>query len=98
METTKRLKEGQCCLCRRRLTLTFHHLTPRCQHRKKWAKKALSKEDKARGINICRQCHSGIHRLYGVKELARTYSSLEALRADERIRRHVGWVAKQKVR
>ncbi|WP_211295243.1 hypothetical protein [Neolewinella xylanilytica] len=50
-----------------------------------------------RRISICRPCHKGIHRLIpDEKELARDYNTKDALLADERIRRHVDWVAKQK--
>lgn len=50
-----------------------------------------------RRISICRKCHKGIHRLIpDEKELARNYNTKELLLADERIAKHVAWVAKQK--
>jgi len=50
------------------------------------------------GINICRQCHDGIHRTYSEMELAKHFYSLEALKADEKLAQYFAWVGKQKVR
>ncbi|MGB3799467.1 MAG: hypothetical protein WA952_06595 [Lewinella sp.] len=89
---------GECELCGRTTTLTEHHLIPRAVHRKSYFQKHFTKEEMThRRISICRPCHKGIHRLVpDEKELARDYNTKEDLLADERIRRHVVWVAKQK--
>jgi len=49
----------------------------------------------ATGIDICRLCHNGIHRLYDELTLARQFSTLESLRTDPAIQRHCQWVRKQ---
>lgn len=89
---------GECELCGRVQPLTEHHLIPRAVHRKTYFRKRFSKEDMTlRRISVCRACHKGIHRIVpDEKELARDYNTRELLLADERIRRHVEWVAKQR--
>ncbi|MEM1214714.1 MAG: hypothetical protein AAGJ82_03465 [Bacteroidota bacterium] len=89
---------GTCELCQRLQPLTEHHLIPRAVHRKKYFQKRFSKEEmKHRRISICRKCHKGIHRIIpDEKELARDFNTKELLLADERIKKHVEWVAKQK--
>ena len=89
---------GECELCTREKPLTEHHLIPRAVHGKRQFQKLYTKEEMThRRISICRMCHKGIHRLIpDEKELARNYSTKEALLADERVARHVAWVAKQR--
>jgi hypothetical protein len=91
-------QEGTCEMCGREKPLTEHHLIPRAVHRKRYFAKRFSKEEMvSRTIMICRMCHRGIHRIIpDEKELARDYNTLESLMADERIARHVVWVAKQR--
>ncbi|MFN4328674.1 MAG: hypothetical protein ACK4FF_07345 [Limnobacter sp.] len=48
------------------------------------------------GINICRACHDGIHNAYDEMQLAKGFSTLDSLLADEGLKRHFAWVAKQK--
>lgn len=91
-----RIKHGECELCKRQLSLTFHHLIPKKMHRRTHFKKAYSKVALSAGINICRRCHSGIHRLYDETTLAKQFNTLEALRADEAVAKHCAWAAKQK--
>jgi len=91
-----RLKHGNCELCNRNTALTFHHLIPKKMHRRPRFRKAHSKEVLNSGINICRRCHSGLHRLYDEQKLAQQFNSLEQLLADDAIVRHCSWVAKQK--
>ncbi|MEO0424972.1 MAG: hypothetical protein AAF184_21735 [Pseudomonadota bacterium] len=93
----RRGKYGRCLLCERERPLTFHHLIPRKLHRRPYYRKHYSREFLNLGIDICRLCHDGIHDLYDEKRLAKEFASLEALRADEAISRHVAWVAKQKL-
>lgn len=89
---------GGCELCGRVQPLTEHHLIPRAVHRKTYFQKLFTKvEMTEQRISICRKCHKGIHRIIpDEKELARNYYTKELLLADERIRRHVDWVAKQR--
>lgn len=85
-----------CALCGRSVPLTFHHLVPRKVHRRGWAKRTLSREAMQAGVYLCRMCHSGVHRLHDETKLARELNTLEALRADAVVAKHVAWVRKQK--
>lgn len=93
----RRSREGECPLCLRHTFLTFHHLIPKKMHRRTFFKKQFSKAELAVGVDICRKCHDGIHRTYNEMELAKQFSTLESLKADEKLQAHFEWVAKQKV-
>lgn len=77
--------------------LTFHHLIPKKMHRRPYFRKHVSREARAAGIHICRQCHNGIHRFYDEMTLAKTLNSLERLTSDEALMKYFAWVAKQRV-
>jgi hypothetical protein len=87
-----------CELCNRELLefLSFHHLIPRALHGKKRYKKKYTREELNRGLDICKDCHSGIHDLLTEKQLGETYNTKEQLLAHEGIAKHVAWVKKQK--
>jgi len=85
-----------CELCQRRVPLTFHHLIPKKVHRRPRFKKSYSKQELAQGIQICSLCHRGLHSLYDEMALARQFFSLDLIREDPAISRHIAWVAKQK--
>jgi hypothetical protein len=87
---------GLCPCCRRRARLTFHHLIPRKLHRRPHYRRRYSREHLHWGVFVCRRCHSGIHRIYDEQTLAKRFASLPALQADEQLRRHFRWVAKQR--
>lgn len=89
-------KPGECELCGRHTDLSFHHLIPRKMHRRAHFKKHYSKEQLQAGVLLCRLCHRGIHRLYDEMTLAKQFQSLDALRADSAISKHVAWVQKQR--
>lgn len=86
-----------CELCEREKPLTKHHLIPKAVHTKKRYIKQYGKHEmRDRGLMICKQCHDGIHDLYPEKDLANNFHNKELLVEDERVRRHIGWVRKQK--
>lgn len=87
----------RCPLCGREVDLTFHHLIPKKLHRRPRFKKAYTREERNVGIDICRTCHDGIHAFYDEMTLAKNFSTLEKLLADEKLARHFQWVARQKV-
>lgn len=91
-----RLKHGSCALCSRVTALTFHHLIPRKMHRRPRFRKDYSREQLNAGIDVCRRCHSGLHRLHDEMTLAKQLNTLEALQEDDAVQRHVSWVSKQK--
>jgi hypothetical protein len=86
----------RCCLCQRQVPLTFHHLIPKKVHRRTYFKKHFTQKILAKGILVCRKCHKGIHGLHDEMTLARIFNSLEKLRNDPDLLRHVEWVARQK--
>ncbi|MGB3617837.1 MAG: hypothetical protein WBA12_06935, partial [Catalinimonas sp.] len=63
---TKREKWGTCQLCERPdQPLTFHHLIPKTNHRRKQFRRRFDKwELHTRGLNLCRPCHRHLHVLY----------------------------------
>lgn len=89
-------ENGRCQLCQRLQPLTFHHLIPKKVHRRTRYKKSYSREELNRGIDICRLCHVGLHRLYDEMTLAKGLNTLEKLRGDTAVQKHVRWVRKQK--
>lgn len=85
---------GACELCARARELTFHHLIPRTTHSNKWFKKNFTREEMARGLDLCADCHSAIHTLVpSEKELGRSYNTREALLDHPELARFVEWVA-----
>ncbi|MFC3094124.1 hypothetical protein DRW07_11615 [Alteromonas sediminis] len=92
---TKRVDTCPCC--RRTARLTFHHLIPKKMHRRPYFRKHFSKQTLQQGVMICRQCHDGIHKLYNEMQLAKHFTSLDALKEDELLARHFRWVGKQQI-
>lgn len=93
------LETETCDLCGRPgQELTKHHLIPRAVHRKKrFANRFGKQEMRQRGLMLCKLCHNGLHDLFpNEKELADKYNTREALLADERVKKHVAWVRKQR--
>jgi len=80
------------------MSLTFHHLVPKSQHRRTWCKRRFDKEQRQSGIDVCRDCHSAFHRFATESELARAYHTVEALMAHPDIGTFVRWVSTQKWR
>jgi len=93
----KRSKHGICLFCQRDCSLTFHHLIPRKLHRRAHFRKHYNKEQLNTGIDICRQCHRGVHKRYDEMTLGKQFSTQELLQADEDLQRHFEWVSKQRI-
>ena len=89
---------GPCALCGRQAPLTFHHLIPRKMHRRPRFRRRYDRQTLAAGIELCRLCHRGVHRLYDEMTLAERLNTLERLQADEAVARHVAWVQRQRIR
>ena len=96
MKTSRRAKYGNCLLCGRESELTFHHLIPRKLHRRNFFRKNFNKNELQLGVNICRECHNGIHDLYDEMTLFQRFSDPEALQNDPALQRHFEWVSKQR--
>ena len=89
--------EGCCEFCGRDKPLTKHHLIPRAVHTKKrYIRRHGKQEMRERGVDLCKQCHDGIHDLYDEKTLADDFNTKNLLLEDDRIRKHIQWVRKQK--
>lgn len=86
-----------CELCCRSTALTWHHLIPRKLHRRNFFKKHYSREQLQARVRLCRACHRGLHKLYDEMTLGKTLDSIDKLREDPAVQKHVGWVVKQKV-
>jgi len=84
-----------CELCRRQLSLTFHHLIPSSVHRKRWVQKRFSKEDLRKGVWLCRDCHDAVHRFISNEELAQRWNTIHLLLEHPEVRKFVNWVSKQ---
>lgn len=85
-----------CTLCERARSLTFHHLIPKKLHKRTRFKKSYSRDVLRDGVMLCRLCHQGLHDLYDEMTLATRLHTVERLRADDAVMRHVAWVEKQK--
>ena len=104
---------GECALCERFMKLTRHHLIPKAtwgkiessKHRFQVLMESLEIEQpcsfrslvRAHVIDICRPCHSHIHRTYDHWTLATTYNTLDRLVDDPAIRRFAKWAHQQRV-
>jgi hypothetical protein len=85
-----------CALCGSDHNLTFHHLIPKSCHRNKWFRKHFDiTEMRARGIDICRRCHSFIHKQFPEKMLGRELNTLDSLTANETVIAYMRWAKKQ---
>lgn len=83
---------GPCALCEREAVLTRHHLIPRTRHHNKRNQREFSREVVRSVIGLCRSCHAQIHQLLSVKELERTYNTLEKLRSHPGLAEFVQWI------
>ena len=87
-----------CAGCRQHRQLTFHHLIPKKLHRRVHFRRRYSKAQLNVGVDVCRDCHKGIHRLYDEMTLAKRFSSSEMLLGDPALQKHFAWVAKLRIR
>lgn len=87
-----------CPLCQRDVAhTTAHHLIPKSQF-KRFLKKAGTDRAFLEGntVDLCEACHRAVHARACEKDLAESFSTLELLRADAKIRKFAEWAAKQK--
>jgi hypothetical protein len=89
MDTTSSTDDTfQCPVCERECDgedRSHHHVLPKSRGGKTTE-------------TICRACHRQIHRLFTVKELARDYSTIEALRVAPAMQTWIAWVSKRPAR
>ncbi|KNC50036.1 uncharacterized protein AMSG_11909 [Thecamonas trahens ATCC 50062] len=84
---------GLCPMCERKLPLTFHHLIPRTTHGH-YLKKGYTVKQLNEGVNVCRPCHSAIHRAEDEETLAREWRTLDALLTHPAIIKWIGYARK----
>ena len=83
----------QCELCQRAVPLTQHHLIPKRLHRNEKLRRQYGLDGLRQRIAwLCLACHKHVHRCFGERELANSFSTVEALSADPEIVRFVGWL------
>ncbi|GAB5362681.1 hypothetical protein AAMO2058_000818600 [Amorphochlora amoebiformis] len=59
--------------------MTFHHLIPRATHSKRWCQLRFTREERASGVCLCRQCHDEVHKRIDERSLAMQYNSIQDL-------------------
>jgi rubrerythrin len=95
----RRDRPESCELCGRQAHLSFHHLIPKKNHRKRRYRKRYETEElKQRGLWLCRLCHRQIHRFFSEDELGTRLNTREALLEDPQMARFLQWARKQKRR
>jgi len=86
-----------CALCGTDRFITLHHLIPKSCHGNKWFRKRFDKSEmRARGVDICRRCHSFIHRKFPEKVLGRELNTLDKLLANPTIIAYLKWARKHR--
>lgn len=86
-----------CALCERPVALSFHHLIPQRVHRKTWFRKQHSLDEmRSRGLWLCRLCHNAVHEHFDENTLGRRLNTLDALKAEPVLQRHIEWAARQR--
>jgi len=92
-----RPKIGPCELCSRQSHLTFHHLIPKKLHRRPAFRRKYSREVLNSGVALCRPCHSALHRFYDLMYLGKQLNTLEKLREDPKLVKHIEWMGRQRI-
>ena len=91
--------DGRCLLCEQPSHLTFHHLVPKQLHGKRQVRLRYSAQAlRHHGIWICRACHTFLHATFDARTLATHLDSLDALRVEPAVMRHLTWASKQRRR
>eukprot|EP00038_Savillea_parva_P013375 m.8169 g.8169 ORF g.8169 m.8169 type:complete len:284 (+) comp2508_c0_seq2:318-1169(+) len=89
--------EGRCELCLRDTKVTDHHLIPRSEHSRfvKRGYKMSFLKGRDNIAELCRPCHTTVHRFASNKDLAESYDTTAKLRQEESIQRWISWVGSQ---
>ena len=81
----KPIEPDICELCKRQLSLSFHHLIPKKMHDKRQVKAMHQDIDLVNhGIWVCNDCHKHIHKFIGHEDLAYSYYSKDRLLQHEK--------------
>ena len=93
-------RDGCCELCGRQLKLTFHHLVPKETHGR-YLGKGLQPEPTREFLNtygaeLCRFCHSTVHRLAPNAVLAERFNSVACLCAQPELMKFAEFAKRQR--
>ena len=88
--------EGKCGICCRTLPLTAHHLIPKKTHSFYLKKGTYTRDQLNRCVDLCRACHSKVHKTEDEKSLAENYNTIELLLAHPDIKKFAKYMYKQK--
>jgi hypothetical protein len=90
------VEKACCALCGRAAPrLTRHHLVPRTLHKRTRTRRKFSRAERHTVVLLCRTCHKQIHAVFTEPELARDYTSVEALATHPEIAHFLEWIARQ---
>jgi len=81
-----------CPICKRKVSLTKHHLIPKVLHKR--FKKKKKKYNLKETIDICNDCHNQLHKVFTVKELALNINTLELIINNEKVKKFARFVIK----
>ena len=95
VQSDEEFQDGCCLVCERSTKLTRHHLFPRETH-KRLSKEGFTGLELNTTMNVCRMCHSAIHRFFTNDDLANSFYSLDLLLNDEKFFKYAKWASKQK--
>ncbi|KAJ4460062.1 hypothetical protein PAPYR_3780 [Paratrimastix pyriformis] len=80
--------EGTCELCGSRARLTFHHTIPKLIIKRL---KRRGHKPTVVGVNICRLCHSTLHRTWKHGVLAKNYVTIDDLKQAPELQEYLEW-------
>jgi len=90
--------EGCCKICERETVLTRHHLRPKTTHAKLLKKGLFTKEELAKTVDICRPCHSAVHRAEDEETLMEKYFTLDLIMTHPKVLAFIPYIRKQPCR
>lgn len=86
---------GPCALCERTMFLTAHHLIPKKLHKKYEKRKVYTEQQLLTTVDVCRPCHSAIHRIFTHAELGTEYNTVEKYLENDAVLKWVSYAQKQ---
>jgi|EP00945_MAST-04E_sp_MAST-4E-sp1_P000183 hypothetical protein len=95
-EAWQEVGEGACSICLRTLPLTAHHLIPKTMHAHYVKKGTHTRDQLNQCVDLCRACHSNVHKTENCKDLAEHYNTIELLLEHPKIKKFANYISKQK--
>ena len=91
------MREGLCLICGRNMPLTFHHLIPKRTHTRMLKSGYNKLFLNTHGVDLCRPCHSHIHKLIPLNDMADTFNTLEVILSHPGVQKWIPYIRKQKL-